>query len=51
LRAAHDCKSFVIIDVKVERDDLSPVTVKYIKAAAKRSQAPAEHAARGNSRA
>ena len=50
-RAAHDCKSFVIIDVKVERDDLSPVTVKYIKAAAKRSQAPAEHAARGNSRA
>jgi hypothetical protein len=25
--------------------------VKYIKAAAKRSQAPAEHAARGNSRA
>ncbi len=36
-----DCKSFAIIDVQVERDDLSPVTVKYIKAAAKRSQAPA----------
>src|ERR1700691_1185163 len=51
LRAAHDCKSFAIIDVRVERDDLSPVTVKYIKAVAKRSQAPAEHAARGNSRA
>src|SRR5580704_11772402 len=50
LRAAHDCKSFAIIDVRVERDDLSPVTVKYIKAAAKRSQAPSEHAARGNSR-
>ncbi len=50
LRAAHDCKSFAIIDVRVERDDLSPVTVKYIKAAAKRSQAPAEHPARGNSR-
>jgi thiamine pyrophosphate-dependent acetolactate synthase large subunit-like protein len=51
LRAAHDCKSFAIIDVRVERDDLSPVTVKYIKAAAKRSQSPTEHAARGNSRA
>src|SRR6202140_5059173 len=50
LRAAHDCKSFAIIDVRVERDDLSPVTVKYIKAAANRSQAPAEHPARGNSR-
>lgn len=50
LRDAHQCKTFAIIDVRVERDDLSPVTVKYIKAAAKRSQAPAEHAARGNSR-
>ena len=47
LRAAHQCKSFAIIDVRVDRDDLSPVTVKYIKAAAKRSQAPNEHATRG----
>ena len=35
LEAAHRRhQSFAIIDVKVERDDLSPVTVKYIKAAA-----------------
>ena len=47
LRSAHECGSFAIIDVRVERDDLSPVTVKYIKAAAKRSQAPG---ARNNSR-
>ena len=31
---------FSFIDVRVERDDLSPVTVKYIKAAAKHSQTP-----------
>lgn len=43
LRAAHQNKTFAIIDVHVGRDDLSPVTLKYIKAAAKRSQAPAEH--------
>jgi indolepyruvate decarboxylase len=42
LRSAHQNKTFVIIDVHVGRDDLSPVTVKYIKAAARRSQAPAE---------
>jgi len=47
LRSAHECGSFAIIDVRVERDDLSPVTVKYIKAAAKRSQSPG---ARNNSR-
>jgi len=41
LRAAHQSESFAIIDVHVGRDDLSPVTVKYIKAAAKRSQPPA----------
>jgi indolepyruvate decarboxylase len=41
LRAAHQSKTFAVIDVHVGRDDLSPVTVKYIKAAAKRSQAPA----------
>jgi indolepyruvate decarboxylase len=41
LAAAHQSNAFAIIDVHVGRDDLSPVTVKYIKAAAKRSQAPA----------
>jgi len=46
---ADKAQSFVIIDIKVERDDLSPVTVKYIKAAAKRSQAPRK-AARGFAR-
>ena len=40
LRAAHQSKTFAIIDAQVGRDDLSPVTVKYIKAAAKRSQSP-----------
>jgi TPP-dependent 2-oxoacid decarboxylase len=40
LRAAHQSKTFAIIDVHVGRDDLSPVTIKYIRAAAKRSQAP-----------
>ncbi len=50
LRAAHECTSFAIIDVRVERNDLSPVTVKYIKAAAKRSQSPTERAPRTNSR-
>ncbi|HEY6419802.1 MAG TPA: thiamine pyrophosphate-binding protein [Candidatus Binataceae bacterium] len=51
LRAAHECKSFAIINVKVGRDDLSPVTIKYIRAAAKRSQPPtAERAARGHGR-
>jgi TPP-dependent 2-oxoacid decarboxylase len=42
LEAAHRARSFSIIDVRVERDDLSPITIKYIKAAAKRSQAMAE---------
>ncbi len=52
LEAAHDGKSFAIIDVHIDRDDLSPVTVKYIKAAARRSQPPPEaRAGRGaNSR-
>ena len=40
LAAADKSPGFVIIDVRVERDDLSPVTIKYIRAAAKRSQAP-----------
>jgi indolepyruvate decarboxylase len=42
LTDAHQSDRFSIIDVRVDRDDLSPVTVKYIKAAAKRSQTPAE---------
>ncbi len=50
LRAAHQSKSFAIIDVHVGRDDLSPVTVKYIKAAAKRSQAPVGERKPGSSR-
>ena len=41
LQAAHQCKTFAIINVEVGRDDLSPVTLKYIKAAARKSQAPA----------
>lgn len=46
LAAAHRSRSFAIIDVRVERDDLSPVSVKYIRAAAKRSQSPHGRAAR-----
>jgi indolepyruvate decarboxylase len=40
LAAAHQGKTFAIINVHVGRDDLSPVTVKYIQAAAQRSQPP-----------
>ena len=42
LEQAHGSQTFAIIEVRVDRDDLSPVTVKYIKAAAKRSQTPVE---------
>jgi indolepyruvate decarboxylase len=45
LIAADKSQGFVLIDVRVDRDDLSPVTVKYIRAAAKRSQAPRSRAA------
>ncbi|MFI5353304.1 MAG: thiamine pyrophosphate-binding protein [Candidatus Binatales bacterium] len=48
LEAAHSSKSFAIIDVKVDRRDLSPVTMKYIRAAARRSHMkphPAQHIA------
>ncbi len=38
LAAAHRAKTFAIIDVHVGRDDLSPVTIKYIEAAARRSR-------------
>jgi TPP-dependent 2-oxoacid decarboxylase len=41
LRAANQNESFAVIDVHVDRNELSPVTVKYIKAAARRSQPPA----------
>ncbi len=40
LEAAHARKSFAIIDVRVGVDDLSPMSVKYIKSAAKRSRTP-----------
>ncbi|HUO05335.1 MAG TPA: thiamine pyrophosphate-binding protein [Candidatus Binataceae bacterium] len=40
LRAAHEGHTFAIIDAQVDREDLSPVTMKYIKATIKRSQAP-----------
>jgi indolepyruvate decarboxylase len=42
LENAHRVETFSLIDVRVERDDLSPITVKYIKAAAKHSQAAPE---------
>ena len=47
LENAHRVDTFSLIDVRVERNDLSPVTVKYIKAAAKRSQAPPEKKIKG----
>ncbi len=36
LAAAHQDKTFAVIDVKIAPDDLSPVTLKYIKASVKR---------------
>lgn len=45
LEAAHLSKRFAIIDLKVGVDDLSPISVKYIKAALARSQSPAEEPA------
>jgi indolepyruvate decarboxylase len=50
LRAAHECKTFAIINVEVGRDDLSPVTLKYIKAAARKSQPVAASKARRSTR-
>jgi indolepyruvate decarboxylase len=41
LETAHARRSFAIIEARVAVDDLSPVTIKYIQAAASRSQAPA----------
>jgi TPP-dependent 2-oxoacid decarboxylase len=40
LEAAHRHSGFAIIDARIGRDDLSPVTLKYIRAAAERSRAP-----------
>ncbi len=37
LQAAHESRKFAIIDVHLPHDDLSPVTRKYIQAAARRS--------------
>jgi hypothetical protein len=42
LEAAHRAKTFAIIDARVAVDDLSPTTIKYIQAAARRSTAPPE---------
>ncbi len=39
LEAAHATRTFAIIEAAVAVDDLSPVTIKYIQAAARRSQA------------
>ncbi|HVN64735.1 MAG TPA: thiamine pyrophosphate-binding protein [Candidatus Binataceae bacterium] len=47
LKAAHAGRSFAIIDVRIERDDLSPVTMKYIREAARRSRAPGSRRAPG----
>jgi TPP-dependent 2-oxoacid decarboxylase len=41
LAEAHACRGFAIIDAHIERDDLSPMSIKYIKAAARHSQPPA----------
>jgi thiamine pyrophosphate-dependent acetolactate synthase large subunit-like protein len=40
LEAANASKSFAIVEVQVGYHDLSPISLKYIKAAAKRSQTP-----------
>jgi TPP-dependent 2-oxoacid decarboxylase len=40
LAEAHESERFAIIDARIERADLSPMSVKYIKAAARRSQPP-----------
>lgn len=47
LEEADRAKTFSIIDARVERNDLSPITIKYIKAAARHSQTPGATAGRG----
>jgi indolepyruvate decarboxylase len=39
LRAAHEVRDFVIIECKVPRDDISPVSRRYIRASARKSRA------------
>jgi indolepyruvate decarboxylase len=46
LEAAHLSEKFAIIDVKIDREDLSPITLKYIRAAAKHSQIGEHRASR-----
>jgi indolepyruvate decarboxylase len=45
LEQVHTHKGFAIIDVRIARDDLSPMSIKYIREAARRSRAPAGTAA------
>jgi len=40
LEQVHMHKGFAIIDVRIARDDLSPMSIKYIREAARRSRAP-----------
>jgi indolepyruvate decarboxylase len=46
LRAAHEVKGFVIIDVRVASDDLSPVSRRYIRASARKGRAAAPRTGR-----
>ena len=39
LRAAHEVKDFVVIECLVPRDDLSPVSRRYIRASARKAEA------------
>ncbi|HLH77216.1 MAG TPA: thiamine pyrophosphate-binding protein [Candidatus Binataceae bacterium] len=44
LEEAHKGESFALIEARLAMDDLSPVSLKYIEAAARRSRAPAQPA-------
>jgi indolepyruvate decarboxylase len=39
LRAAHEVREFVIVECVVPRDDLSPISRRYIRASARKAQA------------
>jgi indolepyruvate decarboxylase len=39
LRAAHEVKEFVLIECRVARDDLSPISRRYIRASARKNKA------------
>jgi indolepyruvate decarboxylase len=41
LRAAHEVKEFVLIEARVDPDDLSPVSRRYIQASARKARAAA----------